>query len=79
MQCCTRVHFVLDVVTKLYTLDVLLEYSKTRIRKEKLVPSIQEAKQTSTEIILRPPVYDDAPWNVCNKYITVTVVVIRSS
>ena len=34
-RCNTRVQFVLDVATKLCTLDVILEYSKTRIREEK--------------------------------------------
>ena len=34
-RCNTRVQFVLDVATKLCTLDVILEYRKTRIREEK--------------------------------------------
>ena len=34
-RCNTRVKIVLDVATKLCTLDVILEYSKTRIREEK--------------------------------------------
>ena len=44
-RCNTKVHFVLGIATKLYTLDVILEYSKASIREEKLVPSIQQAKR----------------------------------
>ena len=40
-----ELQFVLGIATKLYTLDVILEYSKAGIREEKLVPSIQQAKQ----------------------------------
>ena len=40
-RCNTIVHSVLDIATKIYTLDVILEYSS----KARIVPRIQQAKQ----------------------------------
>ena len=50
--------------------DILLEYSKARIpRKKQYRAYNKQGSSTSTEMILRPPVYCDAPSNIC-KYNT---------